>query len=89
MIAVLHDPKRFSSKGGPVGRSEELGIPREPLISDDPPHHDRLRRILSKAFTPRTTAEREERVREIARMLGGDPDSVKSRDHARELLEAG
>ncbi len=30
----------------------------------------------------------EERVRELARMLGGDPDSPMSRDHARELLEA-
>ena len=31
----------------------------------------------------------EERVREIARMLGGDPDSESSLDHARELLGAG
>jgi len=30
--------------------------------------------------------EAEERVREIARMLGGDPESVRSREHARELL---
>jgi DNA repair protein RecN (Recombination protein N) len=30
----------------------------------------------------------EERVREVARMLGGDPESATSRDHARELLEA-
>lgn len=30
----------------------------------------------------------EERIREIARMLGGDPDSSTSRDHARELLDA-
>ena len=30
--------------------------------------------------------EGEERVREVARMLGGDPDSVTSREHARELL---
>ena len=30
----------------------------------------------------------EERVREVARMLGGDPDSERSRDHARELLGA-
>lgn len=28
----------------------------------------------------------EERVREIARMLGGDPESSRSREHARELL---
>jgi DNA repair protein RecN (Recombination protein N) len=31
----------------------------------------------------------EERVREVARMLGGDPDSATSRDHARELLGVG
>ena len=29
------------------------------------------------------------RVREIARMLGGDPESETSQDHARELLAAG
>jgi DNA repair ATPase RecN len=28
----------------------------------------------------------EDRVEEIARMLGGDPDSATSRQHARELL---
>lgn len=33
--------------------------------------------------------EGEERVREIARMLGGDPDSESSLDHARELLGRG
>jgi DNA repair protein RecN (Recombination protein N) len=31
----------------------------------------------------------EERVREIARMLGGDPESARSREHARELLGVG
>ena len=31
----------------------------------------------------------EERVREVARMLGGDPESPTSREHARELLDAG
>jgi DNA repair protein RecN (Recombination protein N) len=29
----------------------------------------------------------DERVHEVARMLGGDPESEKSRAHARELLE--
>jgi DNA repair protein RecN (Recombination protein N) len=28
----------------------------------------------------------EDRITEVARMLGGDPDSQRSRDHARELL---
>ncbi len=30
--------------------------------------------------------EGEERVQEIARMLGGDPESARSREHAREML---
>jgi DNA repair protein RecN (Recombination protein N) len=30
----------------------------------------------------------EDRITEVARMLGGDPDSPTSRDHARELLES-
>ena len=33
--------------------------------------------------------EGEERIRELARMLGGDPESETSLDHARELLRAG
>ena len=49
-----------------------MGLPRQPLIQDDPPRHERLRRILSRAFTPRITAEREARVREIARGLAGE-----------------
>jgi DNA repair protein RecN (Recombination protein N) len=28
------------------------------------------------------------RVEEVARMLGGDPESETSREHARELLES-
>jgi DNA repair ATPase RecN len=31
----------------------------------------------------------EERVEEVARMLGGDPESATSRKHAKEMLAAG
>jgi len=41
------------------------------------------------AATSVDTLEGEARVREIARMLGGDPESETSRVHARELLETG
>ena len=34
------------------------------------------------------TLRGDDRVEEVARMLGGDPESRASRDHARELLEA-
>ena len=41
------------------------------------------------AATSIDALEGEARVREIARMLGGDPESETSRVHARELLETG
>ncbi|MSR23014.1 MAG: DNA repair protein RecN [Gemmatimonadetes bacterium] len=39
-----------------------------------------------KALATVQSLDGEGRVRELARMLGGDPDSKTSRDHARELL---
>jgi DNA repair protein RecN (Recombination protein N) len=42
-----------------------------------------------RASTGVRALEGEARVEEIARMLGGDPESTTSRDHARELLGAG
>jgi len=72
VVEVLHDPARFSSQGGPTGRQRGSVLPRLPLLQDDPPHHDRLRRILSRAFTPKTTSQREHRVREIAEELAAD-----------------
>ena len=41
------------------------------------------------AATSVNTLTGEVRVQEIARMLGGDPESDRSQDHARELLAAG
>lgn len=41
-----------------------------------------------KATTTLRRLSQEERVRELARMLGGDPDSESSLNHARELLGA-
>lgn len=42
-----------------------------------------------RTATEVATLEDDERVREIARMLGGDPESAVSLEHARELLERG
>jgi DNA repair protein RecN (Recombination protein N) len=46
-------------------------------------------RADGRASTGVRSLEGEGRVEEIARMLGGDPDSSTSREHARELLGAG
>ncbi len=88
VLQTLHDPARFSSLGGPAGSSQEDKMPRLPLIQDDPPHHDRLRRILSKAFTPRTTADREERIREIAKGLMEELEASVAAGEKIDLVKA-
>jgi DNA repair protein RecN (Recombination protein N) len=46
-------------------------------------------RADGRTATEVTALGDDERVREIARMLGGDPESAVSLEHARELLERG
>jgi cytochrome P450 len=88
VLEVLHDPARFSSEGGPTGRQLGSALPRLPLLQDDPPHHDRLRRILSKAFTPKITSQREHRVREIADELVADLRRRLAEREAVDLVRA-
>jgi cytochrome P450 len=46
------------------------GFPQMPYIIEvDPPLHDRIRGLITKAFTPRRVAELEPRIEEIAREL--------------------
>jgi cytochrome P450 len=71
---------RLSKNPGHHGQSSgRTGIPGERgadlmthLLNIDPPDHTRLRRLVSKAFTPRTVATFEPRVREITdRLIDG------------------
>ena len=39
------------------------------MLTADPPDHERLRRVVNRAFTPRSIADLEPRVREICREL--------------------
>lgn len=62
-----------------------------PHLASKADHHLLVQKAEEEgiAATSVGTLEGEARVREIARMLGGDPDSSASREHARELLKAG
>ena len=87
VAAVLRDPATFSSAdgmgalmSGRVGRRRidarglfgldmrELRV----LIATDPPDHTRLRRLLSRAFTPRAIAELEPHLRQVCAELVDD-----------------
>ena len=57
---VLRDPRTFSSEIG----AGQMGVGNS-MIMKDPPEHTRLRNVVSKAFTPRSIAELEPRIREI------------------------
>jgi cytochrome P450 len=55
---ALNDHDAFTSDYGP-----------DWLIFTDPPRHTKLRALISKAFTPRSVAGLEPRIRELARQL--------------------
>ncbi len=62
---VLGDPATFSSVGY-VNIAGNGGVLMPPIDRDPPVHHD-FRLLLNPFFHPRYVAEREDRVREIAR----------------------
>lgn len=77
-------------EGGAHGRGK-VGIPGERsanlmthLLNIDPPDHTRLRRLVSKAFTPRRVAAFEPRVRELT---DGLIDSFAKRGEADLIHE--
>ncbi len=63
VIEALRDWETFSSRGGPApfGASPE----NRALVATDPPYHDQLRALVSRAFTPRRIAESEPRIRQL------------------------
>lgn len=66
--AALADHERFSSN---VRASDNPVFRDSPLVFDDPPRHTQIRRIISKAFTPRRVSEAEPWIRTIAAELAG------------------
>lgn len=64
---ILRDPRASSERGTSVlaGRGPEQERRRRSFLSLDPPDHTRLRRLVSKAFTPRVIATLQPRVSEV------------------------
>jgi DNA repair protein RecN (Recombination protein N) len=71
-----------------AGHHQVVVITHLPQVASRAGRHLRVEKGEDQgvATTRLVTLEGEERVEEIARMLGGDPESRASQDHARELL---
>lgn len=74
VMAVANDPALFSSELSRL-RPDASALSEEILSVIDPPLHRKLRRLVSQAFTPRTVAGLEPRVREVAHQLLDDVET--------------
>ena len=79
VLAAFKDPRRFSNADGVAIETSTQSDPSavSSFLAMDPPRHDRLRGLVSRAFTPRRVDELEPQVRRIADR------------HLRELLSRG
>jgi cytochrome P450 len=86
---VLRNTKVFSSSAGLTQIYDApppiLKALRSMMINMDPPEHSRLRRLLTKAFAPRTLARIEERIQQRADALVDAVVERGSCDFAREV----
>jgi len=72
--SVLTRPRLFSSSLGATqirdpATPQALSYVRRMMLNMDPPEHSRLRRLLSRSFTPRAVAQLEHRIRGHARAI--------------------
>jgi cytochrome P450 len=86
VLAALHHPQTYCSRFG-ITLEQQNALPM--LLTTDPPDHTDLRRMVSRAFTPRRVADLESAVRELAQryldpvLEKGDGDIVA--DYAAQL----
>src|SRR4051794_14989734 len=80
---VLRDPATYSSWLGAtqVRDAADLDWVRRMMLNMDPPDHSRLRRLLSRSFTPRAVASLTDAIaataaRLVDRMVEGRPEGV-------------
>jgi cytochrome P450 len=84
---VLRNPRLFSSHLGAtqIRDAEDLDYVRRMMLNMDPPDHSRLRRLLTKAFTPRAVARLAARIERRARVLVDEVVEKGEADFAKEI----
>lgn len=84
---VLRSPKLFSSHLGAtqIRDAEDLGYVRRMMLNMDPPEHSRLRRLLTKAFTPRAVQRLATRIEQRAHALVDAVAEKGEADFAKEI----
>jgi cytochrome P450 len=65
VVRISKDPATFSSAGGVLMDSDQ----QVSLVTTDAPRHTRLRKLVSRGFTPRMVAQYGQRIREIVAEL--------------------
>jgi cholest-4-en-3-one 26-monooxygenase len=84
VITVSRNPESFSSRERlslliePTG--DMLDTQRLMMLNMDPPEHSRLRNIVNKGFTPRTTLTLEDKVREACERIVGAAITAREGD---------
>ncbi|HEX4209993.1 MAG TPA: cytochrome P450, partial [Candidatus Binataceae bacterium] len=80
VIKVLHDHERFTVRRPEITLRERVNVfgGAPTILTADPPVHTRLRKLVSKAFTPKRVRELEPRIRAIAgELLNAAPQSTE------------
>jgi cytochrome P450 len=87
VIALLNDPVTFSNArlGGSGGAANVLQAPT--MLNSDPPDHDRLRSVVSRAFTPRSVSSMEPMMRALSAELLAPLADGAELDVVTELAE--
>ena len=88
VMRISRDPATFCSGQGvlPMDREREI-TGAESILFMDPPDHQRQRKLVSPAFTPRRIAALETRVRTLARQLLDDIAAGQPVDVAPAVAE--